>query len=138
MGELSELSAAQREIMEIFWEQDQELTASEVRAVLLKRREVARNTVRTLLERMELKGWLKHREVRRAYLYRAACQRKRSMAQQVGSVLEKFCDGSPELMVSALIDYRTLTKEEIDRVKQLLNAAKSKRGRESGSVKNPS
>jgi predicted transcriptional regulator len=129
VNELSELSAAQREIIEILWQHDREMTASEVRAVLGERREVSRNTVRTLLERMEQKGWLTHREENRAYLYRAACRRERSMAQQVGAVLEKVCGGSPETMVSALIDYRSLTAKEIERVKSLLNAARSKRGR---------
>ena len=129
MTPLSDLSGAQREIMEIFWEREQEMTASDVRSVLLQRREVARNTVGTLLERMELKGWLKHREKGRTFWYRAACERGRSIAQQVGAVLEKFCGGSPETLVSALLDYRGLTPDEIEKVKALLANAKSKCGR---------
>lgn len=129
MSRLSELSAAQREIMHILWDEDREMTAGEVRAVLLQRRDVARNTVRTLLERMESKGWVKHREEGRKYWYRAACQRERSIAQQVGSVLERFCGGSPETLVSALLDYRGLTADEIERVRKLLSEAKSKQSR---------
>ncbi|MBS0203623.1 MAG: BlaI/MecI/CopY family transcriptional regulator [Planctomycetes bacterium] len=116
--------------MEIFWEGDRELTASEVRSVLLERRDVARNTVRTLLERMEDKGWLTHRTEGRTFWYRAALQRSRSIAQKVGAVLEQFCGGSPETLVSALLDYRGLTPREIDRVKALLNTVKSKTPRQ--------
>jgi len=48
------LSEAQREIMEIVWDLG-EVSVFEVRETLSKERPVARNTVRTLLERMEEK-----------------------------------------------------------------------------------
>jgi BlaI family penicillinase repressor len=126
---LSELSDAQREIMEIFWDNRREMTASHVRSVLLQRREVARNTVRTLLERMEVKGWLSHREEGRTFWYRAVCERGQSIAQQVGTLLERFCGGSPETLVSALLDYRGLTVDELERVRSLLTRAKLKQDR---------
>ena len=52
--DLPDLSPAQRQIMEIVWELG-EVSAREVRRVLARTRPVARNTVRTLLERMEEK-----------------------------------------------------------------------------------
>jgi BlaI family penicillinase repressor len=55
------LSPAQREIMEIVWARG-EVSASALKQILSAKREVSRNTARTLLERMEQKGWLKHRE----------------------------------------------------------------------------
>ena len=127
MDPLTELSGAQSEIIEIFWENGSEMTAAEVRSVLLQRRDVARNTVRTLLERMEQKGWLTHRADGRTFYYKATCPRKNSIAQQVGTVLEKFCGGSPEILVSALLDYRGLTPSELNRVKALLAEAKVRR-----------
>ena len=69
--ELPELTPAQGEIMEIIWQRG-EVSASEVRTFLSRTRAVARNTVRTLLERMEEKGWITHREDGRTFLYRAA------------------------------------------------------------------
>ena len=52
LSQIPDLSPAQRGIMEIIWEHG-ELSASQVRVILRERRDVARNTVRTLLERME-------------------------------------------------------------------------------------
>ena len=49
------LSPAQREIMEVVWEHG-EIPASRVREIISTERAVARNTVRTLMERMEAKG----------------------------------------------------------------------------------
>jgi len=62
------LSPAQLEIMEIVWEKG-EVAAVEVRQLLANGRELARETVRTMLERMEDKGWLKHRLVGRTFFY---------------------------------------------------------------------
>ena len=64
------LSPAQLEIMEIVWEKG-EVAAVEVRQFLPDGRELARETVRTMLERMENKGWLKHRVVGRTFVYSA-------------------------------------------------------------------
>ena len=68
------LLPAQMEIMEIVWEKG-ELAAVEVRQLLADGRELARETVRTMLERMEDKGWLKHRVVGRTFFYSAAVPR---------------------------------------------------------------
>ena len=57
--------------MDIIWEHN-EVTASQVRKVYSKRLDLARNTVRTMLMRMEKKGWLKHRVVGRTFLYTPA------------------------------------------------------------------
>jgi BlaI family penicillinase repressor len=54
---IAPLSPAQQELMEIVWTQG-ELSASEVGKILSPKKRLARNTVRTLLFRMEEKGWL--------------------------------------------------------------------------------
>ena len=54
------LSRAQHEIMEIIWDSG-EVGVLEVTRFINLQRPVARNTVRTLIERMQQKGWLSHR-----------------------------------------------------------------------------
>lgn len=129
--ELPELSDAQREIMEIVWERG-EVSAVEVREILAANRDLAKNTVRTLLERMEAKGWLTHRELGRTYLYRATHAREVSIGQKVLEVVEQLCGGSPETLVAALIDYRGLRTDELARIKQLLDDAQAKRRKGGG------
>ncbi len=123
---LPDLSQAQRAIMEIIWERG-ESSAQEIREVLAPRRDLAKNTVRTMLERMEEKGWLTHREVGRTYLYQAAQPRQASIGQKVWEVVEDLCGGSPEELMSALLDYRGLTAQELKRIRAMLDAAKSNR-----------
>ena len=120
------LSQSQREIMEIVWDRG-EVSAVEVREILSKKRDLAKNTVRTLLDRMEEKGWLKHREDGRTYLYSAAQPREASIGQKVLEVVEHVCGGSPEELVTALLDYRGLSPQELKRIRTMLDEAKATR-----------
>ena len=122
--ELPELTPAQGEIMEIIWERG-EVSASEVRRVLARTRKVARNTVRTLLERMEEKGWITHREDGRTFLYSAAQPRQVTIGQKVQQVVETVCGGSAEALVTALLDYRGLNSQELERIRQMLARARA-------------
>jgi BlaI family penicillinase repressor len=122
--DLPELSPGQREIMEIVWERG-EVTANEVRRVLSRTRQVARNTVRTLLERMEDKGWLEHRADGRTFLYSAARPRHATIGQKVREIVETVCGGSPETLVTALLDYRGLRPDELKRIRTMLDEAKA-------------
>jgi BlaI family penicillinase repressor len=122
-SDLPDLSPAQREIMEIVWERG-EVTANEVRRVLSKTRAVARNTVRTLLERMEDKGWLAHRAEGRTFLYKAARPRHVTIGQKVRELVETVCGGSPVTLVTALVDYRGLRPDELKRIRKLLDQAR--------------
>ena len=131
-SDLPELSPAQREIMEIVWERG-EVTATEVRRILARTRKVARNTVRTLLERMEDKGWLKHCAEGRTFLYTAARPRHDTIGQKVREIVETVCGGSPETLVTALLDYRGLRPDELKRIRQLLDQAQAGKGRKGGS-----
>ena len=131
-ADLPDLSPAQREIMEIVWERG-EVTTHEVRRVLARTRTVARNTVRTLLERMEDKGWLKHRPEGRTFRYAAARPRHDTIGQKVREIVETVCGGSPETLVAALLDYRGLRPDELKRIRQLLDAAQATKGQKGGS-----
>lgn len=128
---LPDLSPAQREIMDVVWERG-EVNAREVRRVLARTRDVARNTVRTLLERMEGKGWLTHRTEGRTFLYAAARPRHDTVGQKVREIVDTVCGGSPEALVAALIDYRGLRPDELQRIRQLLDAAQAGAGPKGG------
>ncbi len=118
------LTPAEGEIMEIIWDHV-EVSASQVRAILGRTRPVARPTVRTLLERMEAKAWIKHREEGRSFLYSAARPRQATIGQRVREIVETICGGSPEALVTALLDYRGLDAGELERIRGLLAAARA-------------
>jgi predicted transcriptional regulator len=123
---LTELSSAQQEIMAIIWEQG-ELSVSELHQILARDRSVARNTVRTLVERMEEKGWVVHRTIGRTFVYSAAIPQTVSIGQKVSQVIDQACGGSPESLVAALLNYRGLDAGELQRIRQMLKEAQASR-----------
>jgi BlaI family transcriptional regulator, penicillinase repressor len=117
--------------MDILWERG-ELSASEVGTILRPKRRLARNTVRTLLLRMEEKGWLTHREVGRAHRYAPAVPREATIGKKVIELIDTLCGGSPEALMTALLDQRGLTDAEAGRIRALLDAARQAKKRKSG------
>jgi predicted transcriptional regulator len=116
------LTDSQREIMEIVWERG-EVTASDVRLALEPSRKLARNTVQTMLVRLEQRGWLTHREEGRSFVYRARKPRSKSMGAKVVQMVDRLFSGSVLEMVTALIDYRGLTREETSRIRAMIEQA---------------
>lgn len=116
------LTDAQREIMEVVWQQG-EVTVSEVRNALASRRDLARNTVQTMMVRLEERGWLKHRENGRTFVYSAKVPRTTSLGAKVSQMVDRLFAGSPEDMVTALLEYRGLTQDEARRIRQMIGQA---------------
>lgn len=56
------------------------------------------------------------------------------MGQKVVEVIDQVCGGSPETLMTALLDYRGLTPAELKRIREMLDVAKgkSKRGKKRG------
>jgi predicted transcriptional regulator len=122
----SPLTAAQREIMEIVWTRG-EATVADVRRALASRRPLSRNTVQTMLARLEDRGWLKHRDIGRKFIYTANLPRKTSLGAKVVQLIDRFFAGAPEDMVSALVEYRGLSRDEAARIRAMIDAAEGKK-----------
>jgi predicted transcriptional regulator len=125
-AELPSLPEGQREIMEVVWEQG-EASVFEVREVLARRREISRTAVRTTMERLEEKGWLTHRVIGRTHFYRPLVSRDVNLGQRIVDIVDKACGGEPERLMAALVEYRGLTGDEVNRIQALLDAAKKKK-----------
>lgn len=124
------LTEAQREIMEIVWRQG-EVTVSEVRDALAERRELARNTVQTMIVRLEEKGWLKHRSAGRTFIYSANRPRANVLGAKVAQMVDRLFAGSAEELVTALLEYRGLSSEEAERIRIMIEEAETNQKRHS-------
>lgn len=128
---LPSLPEGQREIMEIVWNQG-EISVFEVREILSKTRKVSRTAVRTTMERLEEKGWLAHRVIGRTHFYRPLVSRDVSLGRRIVEIVDKACGGEPERMMAALMEYRGLSGEEIQRIQAMLDAARKRNSKEKG------
>ncbi len=90
---------------------------------------VARNTVQTMLTRLEDKGWLTHREASGVFYFKPTVTREQSQQKAVAQLLETTFGGSAEDMVLALLDGRKLDEAQLDRIRKLISEAKRSRKR---------
>jgi BlaI family transcriptional regulator, penicillinase repressor len=123
--QLPRLSESQMEIMRIVWPRE-EITVSEVWQVIASKRPVARNTVLTVMDRLEKRGWLAKRCVGNTDLYRAAVSEHATL----GNVVQRFVDtvfgGSAESLVMALLEGRGVSSEEAKRIRKRIDEANAK------------
>ena len=120
---LPALSEAQLEIMHVVWEGG-EVTVTDVWTVLAGRRRVARNTVLTLMDRLEKKGWLKRRADGQTHYYTAAAPRMATLNQVVSRLVDAAFAGSAEALVLALLEGRGVSAEEARRIRKLIDDAR--------------
>jgi BlaI family transcriptional regulator, penicillinase repressor len=115
------LTAVQLEIMDLFWEHG-ELGVAQVWKHLSARRTIARNTVQTTLSRLADKGWLRARAEGNSFQYRAARTRQRAVGGILRNLVDSAFSGSATGLVMALLESRRLAPEEVERIRQLINA----------------
>jgi len=112
------LTDLENEIMHAIWSRG----PSSVEAVyeaLSPPRKLKESSVRTMLRRLEIKGYLSHTSDGRAYIYNAAEPPRRLAARAVRQIIDRFCQGSVEDLVTGMVDAQVLTDEELDQLAQL-------------------
>ena len=84
-----------------------------VHKIVVRRRPLKEATIRTILRRLEQKGYLAHDVEGRAYVYRAVEPQRGLAARAVRQIIDRFCRGSVEDLVSGMVDAKLLTKAEL-------------------------
>lgn len=115
------LSEAQMEIMEIVWERG-EVTVAGVWKTLAERRNLTRNTVQTLMSRLDDRGWLKHRADGKTFYYRAAHPQQVAQRQLVRNLVKSAFGGAAEGLVMALLE-NGVSPEEAQRIREMIEKA---------------
>lgn len=119
------LSEAQLEIMNIVWHAG-ECSVADVLERLCKGRFVTRNTVQTMLSRLDEKGWLAHRDKDGTFIYTARVPRKQVQQQRLDQVVDSVFDGSAAGILMALLKDRSLTTQEATRIRRLIDRAEGR------------
>lgn len=119
------LSEAQLEIMNIVWHAG-ECSVADVLERLCQGRLVTRNTVQTMLSRLDEKGWLAHRDNGGTFIYTARIPRKQVQQQRLDQVVDSVFDGSAAGILMALLKDRSLTTQEATRIRRLIDRAEGR------------
>jgi len=116
----SELGELERGILTIVWRVGA-ATAEQVREEL--DRGLKDSTIRTVLRRLEEKGYLAHTVENRTFLYRPAETRQRVAGRAVKRIMDWFCDGSVEALLVGMVDSKVLNRAELQRLAVRIAAA---------------
>jgi predicted transcriptional regulator len=109
----AELGELERDILSIVWRLGA-VTAEQVREAL--DRPLKDSTVRTVLRRLEEKGYLAHTVENRTFLYRPAESRQRVAGRAVKRIADWFCEGSLEELLVGMVDSKVLDRAELQRL----------------------
>ena len=109
----AELGELERSILLIVWRKA-DLTAEQVREEL--DRPLKDSTIRTVLRRLEEKGYLAHSVENRTFLYRPAESQQRVAGRAVKRIVDWFCDGSVEALLVGMVDSKVLDRAELQRL----------------------
>ena len=116
----AELGDLERRILLIVWRLGA-VTAEQVREEL--DRPLKDSTVRTVLRRLEEKGYLAHSVENRTFIYRPAESRQRVAGRAVKRIVDWFCEGSVEALLVGMVDSQVLDRNELQRLAERIAAA---------------
>ncbi len=129
----AELGELERGILTIVWRLGS-VTAEQVREEL--DRPLKDSTVRTVLRRLEEKGYLAHTVENRTFLYRPAESRQRVAGRAVKRIVDWFCEGSVEALLVGMVDSKVLDRAELQRLAtRIAEAQKGAAGKNASHVK---
>lgn len=106
------------DVMAVLWEHGPS-TVAEVRERIAD--DLAYTTVLTILRTLEDKGYLGHAEEGRAYRYFPLVAREEAGTSALRRLVGKIFAGSPEMLLTQLVSDRGLGREELERMRRLLD-----------------
>jgi BlaI family penicillinase repressor len=118
------LSELEHLVMAALWNRSQS-TAEDVREALAKNHPMKDSTARTILKRLEEKGYVKHHVEGRTNVYRVSEPPQNLAVTAVQQIIDRLCGGSVEQLVVGMVDRELLDERELRRLAD--NLAQRKR-----------
>ncbi len=117
------LTKAELRLMKLLWSRG-ESTVADLVAAAAPDGELAYTSVLTTIRILETKGYVKHRQEGRAFLYSAAVGEAEASRSEVRHVLERFFGNSRERLLLSLLGDEEISPEELMRLKAAIAQAR--------------
>ena len=128
----NQLSPLENKVMNVLWSQSP-VTAEDVRSTLSsKSRPVKDSTVRTILRRLEDKGYVKHTVDGRTYIYSPTIESQNVATDAVRGIIERFCDGSVEDLLVGMVNGDVVSADKLKELAQRIAKSEQQRKRRKG------
>src|SRR3954467_10275393 len=119
------LSELEHLVMEAVWKQNS-ATAEDVRTALAERHPMKESTVRTILKRLEEKGYIDHSVDGRTNVYRGIDGPQNVAAKAVRQIIDRFCGGSVEALLVGMVNNDVVDESELQRLAQRIARRKTR------------
>ena len=120
------LSDAEREALNALWDRGPGTVRQLLELIEARGRQWAYSTVATLLRRLESKGYATSESINGSLVYRAALSREDLLERRLKEAAAELCDGAAVPLVLALVQGNRFTTEELDRIRRIIDEAKTK------------
>ena len=116
-----ELGARERQIMDVIFAKG-EASVGDVHEAL--KDAPSYSAVRTMIRLLETKGLLTHRKEGTKYIYRPTQSKSSARKNALSHIVTTFFEGSATDAMAALFDSEKLSKDDLDRIEDLINDAR--------------
>jgi len=121
---LKNLGEVEQIVMDYIWSHGP-CTAESCREGLASERPMKDSTIRTVLRRLEEKGYVTHDVDGRTFVYRASDARQSVAVRAVKNIIDRFCGGSAEELVLGMVDSAVLDRKQLERLARKISEGKS-------------
>jgi BlaI family transcriptional regulator, penicillinase repressor len=112
---LKNLGEVEQTVMDYLWTHGPS-SAEACREALAASRPMKDSTIRTVLRRLEEKGYLAHETEGRTFIYKASDARQNVAVRAVKGIIDRFCGGSAEQLVLGMVDNAVLNRKQLERL----------------------
>jgi predicted transcriptional regulator len=109
LGQLEQL------VMDYCWSKGS-ATAEACREALAAKWTMKDSTVRTVLRRLEGKGFLTHEVEGRTFIYKPVEAKQNAAARAVKQIIDRFCGGSVEQLLVGMVDNQVLDRKQLEQL----------------------
>jgi len=122
-----ELTEAEWEIMKVVWAKEP-CAAGTVQEELARDRDRAYSTIKTTMDRMVEKGFLRIERIRNLQLFSSRISAVEARRGEFRRMLKRAFDGALTPMMQFLIEHEGLSAEDVSQLRELVNRADGKKG----------
>lgn len=120
------LGEVEQAVMDYVWTHGP-CTSEDCREALAPTRPMKESTIRTVLRRLEQKGYLEHSISGRTFIYRAAEPRQNVVAHAVKTIIDRFCGGSAEELVIGMVENKVIDRKQFERIARKIAQQKERK-----------
>jgi BlaI family transcriptional regulator, penicillinase repressor len=109
------LSELEHLVMDYVWARGP-CDAEAVRKALASDWPMKESTARTILRRLEQKGYVRHEIEGRTYVYHSLQARQKVAVRALQQILDRFCGGSVEQLLAGMVEGKLIDHRELERL----------------------